>query len=108
MKQTLAEIFIENSDLAKKRNELKEQIALGKEKLKEIQEHYDQDPNNVDINEYNDFLKIFYKSKELKKQMTLLSKKDNNQKLYTIYSLLAYKLNKYDEIQEEIQEITKT
>lgn len=107
MKQTLAEIFVENSDLAKKRNELKEQIRLGKEKLKEIQEQYDE---TFDVEEelYHDFLKIFYKSKELKKQMTILNKKDPNQRLYSIYSLLAYKLNKYDEIQEEINEITKT
>jgi predicted nuclease with TOPRIM domain len=96
MKQTLAEIFIEQSDLAKKRNKLKKQIEEGKVVIKEIQE------NKAT---YEEFLDIFYTPKEKAKQIKRLKELDNIQQLTSLYNILASRLDTLDRLNDQIAEI---
>jgi len=100
MNQSLAEIFETQSPLAKERDKLEKQVQEAKPILNELKE------GNFDL--LKNFLKIFYKEKELKKQIKRLEKLNDIQILTSCYSILAFRLDRIDKIKDEIQEITET
>jgi pyruvate/2-oxoacid:ferredoxin oxidoreductase beta subunit len=99
LNQSMAEIFEIASPIAKKRDELYQQIEDGKILLNKIKE-----------GEYNliaEYLKIFYSNQEFKKQVKRLEKLNETQILTSLYSIMTFRMDRYEKIKSEIQDITE-
>jgi len=105
LNQSMAEIFKQSSPLAKKRDKLKISIQKGKEVIQKIKE------GDFTSDTINEFLELFYTGEELKKQKTKIAKSQRfkNNDIYVLtsfYHVLAARLGRLEEINEEIAEIT--
>jgi len=99
LNQSMAEIFETKSPLAKKRDDLEQQIEKGKELLNKIKDG--------DYSLIHDYLKIFYSDQEFKKQIKRLDKLNETQILTSLYSIITFRMDRYEKIKSEIQDITE-
>ena len=99
LNQSMAEIFETQSPMAKKINELNKQIEQAKPLLNEIK---------TGKTEFViDFLKIFYKGTELNKQIKRVEKRNELELITSLYSVLASRMDRLDQIKDELKEITE-
>jgi hypothetical protein len=99
LNQSMAEIFETKSPLAKKRDNLEQQIEKGKELLNKIKEG--------DYSLIHEYLKIFYSDQEFKKQIKRLDKLNETQILTSLYSIITFRMDQLDKVKSEIQDITE-
>ena len=104
LNQSLADVFEVQSDTAKKRDKLNQQIQEGKKVLEKIKTISITEAANNSL--IVDFLKIFYSKDEVHKQIIRLNKLNETQILTSLYSILTHRMDRYDKITDEIKEIT--
>jgi hypothetical protein len=103
LNQSMADIFEVQSDIAKERDKTKEQIQQAKIYLNKFKDN----PNELIYSEIVEFLKIFYKNKELKKQLKRLDRLTETEILTSLYSVVTHRMEKLEMLQNEIKETIK-
>ena len=102
--QSLEDVFRESSPEAKKIKKLKDQIKVGKEKIKTVYQIAETEPEQID-SEIKEFLEIFIGPKEVTRSLNRMKAMNVLGKVSYCYSLLVNKQIKLEQMIDEMEDI---